>query len=210
MPFGGAGPLHAAALAGELGISRVLCPPHRGVLCALGLAAAAPRRDVSRTVMLDAAHPAGRASGAQSAALLIAAGQRRARRSHPYACACATSCATAASPSSWQSMRSSPAPRARALAHAALRRLRPRARAALRLPRRVRRDRARHHARVRLGRCARAATARSAAPRRPPPRVRPIVFAGEAMAAAVHRGEPRARQRAARPRACRAARRHRC
>jgi N-methylhydantoinase A len=52
MPFGGAGPLHAAALAAELGISRILCPRVSGVLCALGLAAAAPRRDVSRTVML--------------------------------------------------------------------------------------------------------------------------------------------------------------
>ncbi len=54
MPFGGAGPLHAAALARELGISRVLCPRACGVLCALGLAAAAPRRDVARTVLLRA------------------------------------------------------------------------------------------------------------------------------------------------------------
>ncbi len=53
MPFGGAGPLHAAALAQELGIEHVLCPRASGVLCALGLAAAAPRRDVSRTVMLQ-------------------------------------------------------------------------------------------------------------------------------------------------------------
>jgi N-methylhydantoinase A len=52
MPFGGAGPLHAAAMASELGIERILCPRASGVLCALGLAAAAPRRDVSRTVML--------------------------------------------------------------------------------------------------------------------------------------------------------------
>jgi N-methylhydantoinase A len=52
MPFGGAGPLHAAALARELGIERILCPRASGVLCALGLAAAAPRRDVSRTLML--------------------------------------------------------------------------------------------------------------------------------------------------------------
>jgi N-methylhydantoinase A len=51
--FGGAGPLHAAALAEELGIERILCPRTSGVLCALGLAAAAPRRDVSRTVMLS-------------------------------------------------------------------------------------------------------------------------------------------------------------
>ncbi len=53
MPFGGAGPLHAAALARELGISRVLCPHASGVLSALGLAAAAPRRDTARTLMLD-------------------------------------------------------------------------------------------------------------------------------------------------------------
>jgi N-methylhydantoinase A len=55
MPFGGAGPLHAAALARELGISRLLCPRASGVLSALGLAAAAPRRDVARTVMLGGA-----------------------------------------------------------------------------------------------------------------------------------------------------------
>jgi N-methylhydantoinase A len=54
MPFGGAGPLHAAAMARELGIRRILCPRASGVLSALGLAAAAPRRDVSRTVMLRA------------------------------------------------------------------------------------------------------------------------------------------------------------
>ncbi len=52
MPFGGAGPLHACAMARELGISRVLCPSASGVLCALGLAAAAPRHDLSRTVLL--------------------------------------------------------------------------------------------------------------------------------------------------------------
>jgi N-methylhydantoinase A len=52
MPFGGAGPLHACAMARELGIARVLCPRASGVLSALGLAAAAPRHDVSRTVML--------------------------------------------------------------------------------------------------------------------------------------------------------------
>jgi N-methylhydantoinase A len=52
MPFGGAGPLHAAALAQELGIDRVLCPRASGVLSALGLAAAPPRRDVARSVLL--------------------------------------------------------------------------------------------------------------------------------------------------------------
>ena len=53
MPFGGAGPLHAAALADELGMHALLCPRASGVLCALGLAAAAPRRDAARTVMLS-------------------------------------------------------------------------------------------------------------------------------------------------------------
>jgi N-methylhydantoinase A len=63
MPFGGAGPLHALALARELGISRVLCPRASGVLCALGLAVAAPRRDAARTVMLGG--PGGEALSAQ-------------------------------------------------------------------------------------------------------------------------------------------------
>ncbi|HEX3519259.1 MAG TPA: hydantoinase/oxoprolinase family protein, partial [Solirubrobacteraceae bacterium] len=53
MPFGGAGPLHASALASELGISRVLCPRASGVLCALGLAAAPARRDAAKTVILS-------------------------------------------------------------------------------------------------------------------------------------------------------------
>jgi N-methylhydantoinase A len=52
LPFGGAGPLHAAALAEQLGMTRVLCPRASGVLSALGLAAAAPRHDVSQTVLL--------------------------------------------------------------------------------------------------------------------------------------------------------------
>ncbi len=63
MPFGGAGPLHAAALAESLGISRVLCPRASGVLSALGLAASAPRRDASRTVMLSGQELAGDALG---------------------------------------------------------------------------------------------------------------------------------------------------
>jgi N-methylhydantoinase A len=55
MPFGGAGGLHAVAMAQEIGIARVLCPRAGGVLSALGLAAAAPRRDVSASVMLSGA-----------------------------------------------------------------------------------------------------------------------------------------------------------
>jgi N-methylhydantoinase A len=43
--FGGAGPLHACALAEELGIAAVLVPAAAGVLSALGLAASDERRD---------------------------------------------------------------------------------------------------------------------------------------------------------------------
>ena len=52
MPFGGAGPMHAAAIARELGIQRLLCPRASGVLSALGLLASDRRRDTARTVML--------------------------------------------------------------------------------------------------------------------------------------------------------------
>ncbi len=52
MPFGGAGPMHAAAIATELGIDRLLCPRASGVLSALGLIASDRRRDTVRTVML--------------------------------------------------------------------------------------------------------------------------------------------------------------
>jgi N-methylhydantoinase A len=55
LPFGGAGPLHAAAIAEELGITRILCPRAGGVLSALGLLASPRRRDASRTVMLSGA-----------------------------------------------------------------------------------------------------------------------------------------------------------
>src|SRR5579884_1399413 len=43
--YGGAGPLHACALAEELGIEAVLVPAAAGVLSALGLAAGDERRD---------------------------------------------------------------------------------------------------------------------------------------------------------------------
>jgi N-methylhydantoinase A len=52
LPFGGAGPMHAAAIAAELGIERVLCPRAGGVLSALGLCTSDRRRDTTRTVML--------------------------------------------------------------------------------------------------------------------------------------------------------------
>ncbi len=74
MPFGGAGPLHAASMASELGISRVLSPRAGGVLCALGLAAAAPRRDLSRTILRDLGSITPGALEDERARLLLRAG----------------------------------------------------------------------------------------------------------------------------------------
>jgi N-methylhydantoinase A len=53
LAFGGAGPLHAAAIADELGIRAIVCPRASGVLAALGLIVAPRRRDAQRTVMLS-------------------------------------------------------------------------------------------------------------------------------------------------------------
>ena len=53
LPFGGAGPMHAAELAAELGMRRIACPRAGGVLSALGLLASPRRRDIARTVMLS-------------------------------------------------------------------------------------------------------------------------------------------------------------
>lgn len=53
--FGGGGPLHACELAEGLDIPRVLVPLVPGVLSALGMTAAEPTRDYSRTVMLSPA-----------------------------------------------------------------------------------------------------------------------------------------------------------
>jgi N-methylhydantoinase A len=53
--FGGAGPLHAAELAEELEIARVLVPRFPGVESAMGMAAADQIRDFSRTVKVELA-----------------------------------------------------------------------------------------------------------------------------------------------------------
>jgi N-methylhydantoinase A/oxoprolinase/acetone carboxylase beta subunit len=53
MAFGGAGGLHAAHIADELGIDTILCPRASGVLAALGLVVSPGRRDVQRTVLLS-------------------------------------------------------------------------------------------------------------------------------------------------------------
>jgi len=63
VPFGGAGPLHAAGLAKALGASQVLVPPTPGVLSALGLLMADVVYDTARAVLapvadlLDDPHP---------------------------------------------------------------------------------------------------------------------------------------------------------
>jgi len=50
--FGGAGGLHATALARRLDMAGVIVPPHAGVFSAVGLLLAPPRADAARTVML--------------------------------------------------------------------------------------------------------------------------------------------------------------
>ena len=55
LAFGGAGPLHAAEIADELGIDSILCPRASGVLAALGLVVSPRRRDAQRTVLLSGA-----------------------------------------------------------------------------------------------------------------------------------------------------------
>jgi N-methylhydantoinase A len=54
VPFGGAGPLHAAALAEALDVRRVLVPPTPGVLSALGLLMADVAYDTARAVLRPA------------------------------------------------------------------------------------------------------------------------------------------------------------
>ncbi len=74
LPFGGAGPMHAAAIAAELGIERIVCPRASGVLSALGLCASDRRRDTARTVMLVGAELNAERIAAEVKALIAAAG----------------------------------------------------------------------------------------------------------------------------------------
>ncbi len=55
LPFGGAGALHQAALAADLGCRQVLVPPNPGVLSALGLLAAPVTVDGARALLGDLA-----------------------------------------------------------------------------------------------------------------------------------------------------------
>jgi N-methylhydantoinase A len=54
LAFGGAGGLHAAGIATELGIDEIVCPRASGVLAAVGLVVSPRRRDVQRSVFLGA------------------------------------------------------------------------------------------------------------------------------------------------------------
>jgi N-methylhydantoinase A len=69
--FGGAGPLHAARLAAELDIRRVLVPRNPGILCAMGLLLADLRADFATTRLL------GLSSAAIEEVEVIVAGLRR-------------------------------------------------------------------------------------------------------------------------------------
>jgi N-methylhydantoinase A len=74
LPFGGAGPMHAAAIAAELGITRILCPRASGVLSALGLCAGERRRDTARTVMLSGSELSAERIAAEVARTIAALG----------------------------------------------------------------------------------------------------------------------------------------
>src|SRR5215210_6698345 len=52
LAFGGAGPLHAAEIAGELGMGRIVVPSASGVLSALGMIVSERRRDLVESVLL--------------------------------------------------------------------------------------------------------------------------------------------------------------
>jgi N-methylhydantoinase A/oxoprolinase/acetone carboxylase beta subunit len=88
--FGGAGPLHACALAEELSVSTVLIPAAAGVLSALGLVAADERRDAVRSYVVPL-EEAGELEGegeadlryaGQSFELTVPLGPRLAERFH--------------------------------------------------------------------------------------------------------------------------------
>ncbi|MBS1843744.1 MAG: hydantoinase/oxoprolinase family protein [Actinobacteria bacterium] len=76
LPFGGAGPMHAAAIAEELGIGRLICPRAGGVLSAFGLCASDRRRDTARTVMLSGADLTAERVAVAVAEMRAAAGTR--------------------------------------------------------------------------------------------------------------------------------------
>src|ERR1051326_784679 len=83
--FGGAGPLHCAALAGELGIAEILCRPIPGAFSALGLVGSDLKRDYVRTVYVTTADADPAALEAAFAALEKAGAAMLARANVPAA-----------------------------------------------------------------------------------------------------------------------------
>lgn len=74
--YGGAGPLHAAEVAAEIGIPEVIVPPNPGAFSAFGALCSALRRDASETLLLtmsDAAMAQATAASAALAETLVAA-----------------------------------------------------------------------------------------------------------------------------------------
>ena len=69
MAFGGAGPIHAAGVARELGIRRVLIPPAPGVFSAFGLLRAQVEQHAARTVLTSTSDADLQAIGAVFAAM---------------------------------------------------------------------------------------------------------------------------------------------
>jgi N-methylhydantoinase A len=67
--------MHAAAIAAELEIERILCPRAGGVLSALGLCASDRRRDTARTVMLHEPELSAERIGREVAELVAGAGR---------------------------------------------------------------------------------------------------------------------------------------
>ena len=105
VPFGGAGPLHAAQIADELGMRRVLVPVASGVLSAFGLVVAERRRDLVESVLLAGDELTAEAIG-EVVERLAERGREELREAGAAAepsCAPPTTCATRARPSSCRS-----------------------------------------------------------------------------------------------------------
>jgi N-methylhydantoinase A len=74
--FGGAGPLHGAAIAREMGLRQILVPRHPGVLCALGCAVADVRYDFGQTLERTLPHTPEAATALEATLGDVFAGQR--------------------------------------------------------------------------------------------------------------------------------------
>jgi N-methylhydantoinase A len=87
MPFGGAGPLHACALADALGLRRIVVPPAPGVLSALGLCMADVVHDAAQAILRPAGalidNPAPLAEQADALAATVRAPLDRGRGEAP-------------------------------------------------------------------------------------------------------------------------------